>query len=43
MKNKINFCGRWIGEEYPPLVMAEIGINHEGDFEKAKKNGERCS
>lgn len=24
-----------IGTEYPPLVIAEIGINHEGSFEKA--------
>ena len=21
---------RWVGPEYPPLVIAEIGINHEG-------------
>ena len=49
MKNKINISGRWVGEEYPPLVIAEIGINHEGDFEKAKKmvkdaheNGAEC-
>ena len=26
---------RMIGMEYPPLVIAEIGINHEGSFEKA--------
>jgi N-acetylneuraminate synthase len=26
---------RLIGPEYPPLVIAEIGINHEGDFDKA--------
>src|SRR5215212_8374787 len=26
---------RMIGSEYPPLVIAEIGINHEGSFEKA--------
>lgn len=26
---------RMIGMEYPPLVIAEIGINHEGMFEKA--------
>jgi len=26
---------RIIGEAYPPLVIAEIGINHEGVFEKA--------
>lgn len=27
--------GRKIGPEHPPLVIAEIGINHEGSFEKA--------
>jgi sialic acid synthase SpsE len=26
---------RMVGMEYPPLVIAEIGINHEGSFEKA--------
>jgi sialic acid synthase SpsE len=26
---------RWVGPEHPPLVIAEIGINHEGDFAKA--------
>jgi sialic acid synthase SpsE len=26
---------RRIGKEYPPIVIAEIGINHEGSFEKA--------
>lgn len=26
---------RWIGTDYPPLVIAEIGINHEGDYNKA--------
>jgi N-acetylneuraminate synthase len=26
---------RMIGTQYPPLVIAEIGINHEGRFEKA--------
>ena len=37
MKNKINICGRFVGEKFPPLVIAEIGINHEGDLNKAKK------
>ena len=37
MHNKINFNGRLVGEDYEPLVIAEIGINHEGDFRKAKK------
>jgi N-acetylneuraminate synthase len=26
---------RLIGDDYPPLVIAEIGINHEGSIEKA--------
>lgn len=33
----MNINGRLIGEEYEPFVIAEIGINHEGDFQKAKK------
>jgi len=28
---------RLIGPDHPPLVIAEIGINHEGDFNKALK------
>lgn len=32
---EITLAGRRIGPEHPPLVIAEIGINHEGDFEKA--------
>jgi N-acetylneuraminate synthase len=31
----IEINGRKIGPEYSPLVIAEIGINHEGDFDKA--------
>ena len=27
--------GRRIGPDYPPLVIAEIGINHEGKVDKA--------
>jgi sialic acid synthase SpsE len=37
MTSVINLDGRNIGEEFPPLVIAEIGINHEGSFEKAKQ------
>ncbi len=37
MNNKLNLCGRLVGEDYEPLVIAEIGINHEGDFRKAKQ------
>lgn len=28
---------RRVGDDAPPLVIAEIGINHEGDFGKAKR------
>jgi len=28
-------AGRLVGAEHPPLVIAEIGINHEGSYEKA--------
>ena len=31
----ISIAGRLIGENCQPLVIAEIGINHEGDIEKA--------
>jgi N-acetylneuraminate synthase len=30
-----DIAGRKIGPDYPPLVIAEVGINHEGDVEKA--------
>ena len=33
----IEIAGRKIGTEYPPLVIAEIGINHEGNLEVAKE------
>ena len=32
---KIKIDWREIGQEYSPFVIAEIGINHEGDFNKA--------
>jgi len=31
----IEIAGRKIGDDHPPFVMAEVGINHEGEFEKA--------
>ena len=37
MKNFIEIAGRKIGPEYPPLVIAEIGINHEGSLVVAKE------
>lgn len=33
----IEINGRKIGYDYPPLVIAEIGINHEGSLETAKQ------
>jgi sialic acid synthase SpsE len=33
--NELVIAKRKIGPEHPPLVIAEIGINHEGIFEKA--------
>lgn len=32
---EISIQGRLIGEDYPPVVIAEIGINHEGSLETA--------
>lgn len=32
---EVNIGGRLVGMAYPPLVIAEIGINHEGDLHKA--------
>lgn len=37
MKPEIQIGDRKIGEDYPPFVIAEIGINHEGNFEKANQ------
>lgn len=33
--NEFDIFGRKIGPKHPPLVIAEIGINHEGHFDKA--------
>ena len=33
--SSLTIAGRQIGPEYPPLVIAEIGINHEGSIAKA--------
>jgi len=37
MANSIKIGSRNIGIDYPPLIIAEIGINHEGNFDKAKQ------
>jgi N-acetylneuraminate synthase len=33
----IEISGRRVGQDYPPLVIAEIGINHNGSLEVAKQ------
>jgi N-acetylneuraminate synthase len=37
MATHIEIAGRKIGPDYPPLVIAEIGINHEGSLQVAKE------
>lgn len=37
MNPYIEIAGRKIGADYPPLVIAEIGINHEGSLQVAKE------
>jgi sialic acid synthase SpsE len=37
LKNIFKINGRKIGPDYPPFIIPEIGINHEGSFRKAKK------
>jgi N-acetylneuraminate synthase len=37
MKPYIEIAGRKIGFDFPPLVIAEIGINHEGSLQIAKE------
>jgi len=32
---EISIGNRKVGDGHPPLVIAEVGINHEGDYEKA--------
>ena len=33
---EINICGRRVGPAHPPLIIAEIGINHNGDLNLAR-------
>lgn len=37
MQPEITIAGRKIGPAHPPLVVAEIGINHEGSLDVAKE------
>ena len=32
---EFKIAGRFIGDDHPPVVIAEIGINHEGSIETA--------
>jgi len=32
MQNEFEILGRKVGINYPPLVIAELGINHGGDL-----------
>ena len=34
---QLQFGSRTVGDDAPPLVIAEIGINHEGNFYKARQ------
>src|SRR5690242_11475089 len=33
----MNIAGREIGPSHPPLTVVEIGINHSGNMERAKR------
>ena len=35
MPAEFSIAGRKVGPEHPPLVIAEVGINHEGQIDKA--------
>ena len=37
MNPYIEISGRKIGKDFPPLIIAEIGINHEGSLQVAKE------
>ena len=34
---EIDIAGRKVGPAHPPLVIAEIGINHEGSLQTARE------
>ena len=37
MSKAIRIQDKWVGDGYPCFIVAEIGINHNGDMETAKK------
>src|SRR5689334_9531806 len=34
---RLQIGSRLVADDAPPLIIAEIGINHEGDFNKARR------
>ena len=36
MNNQLNITGRKVGVEHDPLIIADIGINHNGSLSTAK-------
>ena len=37
MSLSLSFAGRQVGHNHPCFVVAEIGINHNGDLDLAKR------
>ncbi len=37
MKREVKIGDRWLGDGHPAYIVAEVGINHNGDIELAKK------
>ena len=35
MVKSIEIAGRPIGDDFKPFIMAEVGINHEGSYDKS--------
>lgn len=33
----MNICGKFVGENHPVFIIAEIGQNHQGSLEIAKE------
>ncbi len=43
LKQRLQIGNRWIGEGEPTFVIAEIGSNHDGSLEQAKKLIDACA
>ncbi len=37
MQRKVKIADKWVGHDEPCFVIAEIGLNHNGDIKIAKK------